>query len=145
LRTLARKARPARAHHAISPQPHRRRQCRRPHEAPDYGSRDSSCHHRRQAGLRTLGADLLRRIRWTPPQKSAGQDHRGVITWPGLRRAVLRRHALTTATRRLTHSFGGEVIIVHWGLNMSNFRSPRFASIPNLELSSRFLSCFLLL
>ena len=34
--------------------------------------------HRRQARLRPLGADLLRRVRRPAAQAGAGQDHRGV-------------------------------------------------------------------
>ena len=53
---------------ALPPQPHRRRQRRRPHEAADHGARSGGRHHRRQARLRSVGADLLRRIRRPPPE-----------------------------------------------------------------------------
>ena len=51
---------------ALPPQPHRRGQRRRPHEAADHGPRGRRRDHQGQARLRPVGADLLRRVRRAP-------------------------------------------------------------------------------
>ena len=64
--------------HAVRPQPHGRRQRRRPHEAAGHGPRSGRGDHERQARFRPVGADLLRRIRRPTAEAGVGEGDRGV-------------------------------------------------------------------
>ena len=79
LRRLAGEAGAPRTDLALPAQPDRRGQRRRAPEAPDHGPRSGRRDHGRKAGLRSLGADLLRGIRRPPPKTGAGEDYRRVI------------------------------------------------------------------
>ena len=68
----------------LPPQPHRRGQRRRPPQAADHGPRSRRGDHRRQARLRPVGTDLLRRVRRPPAETGAGQDHWRVSCSSGL-------------------------------------------------------------
>ena len=62
----------------LPPQSHGRGQCRRPSQASSHGPRGGGGDHRRQARFRSVGANLLRRIRRLPAETSAGEDPWGV-------------------------------------------------------------------
>ena len=83
---------------AVPPQPDRRGQRRRPPQAPGHGARGGGGRHRRQARLRPLGADLLRRVRRAAAQAGAGQDHRRIIFPTALRRVSFPGQAFRIAT-----------------------------------------------
>ena len=63
---------------AVQAQPDERGQRRRRHEAVGDGAGGRHRRHQREVGLRTLGAGLLRQVRLTTPEASAGRGHRGV-------------------------------------------------------------------
>ncbi len=105
---------------AVPAQPHRRRQRRRSPQAPGHGPRGRGGDHQGKAGLRPLGADLLRRVRRAQSQAGAGQGDRRVICLPStagsvtsgrstaglwggtLDLAASRRRSIKSATRRPT-------------------------------------------
>ena len=49
-----------------------------PTQAADHGPRDRRCHHQRQARLRPVGADFLRRVRRAKTEAGAGEGNWGV-------------------------------------------------------------------
>ncbi len=75
---LAGEAGAARAGQPLPAQPHRRGQRRRAPEAQVMGREVVVAVTEGQAGLRPVGADLLRRVRRAAAQAGAGEDHRGV-------------------------------------------------------------------
>ncbi len=53
----------------------RRRQRRRAPQASGHGTGGRGGNHQGQIGLRSVGADFLRRVRWTPSKACPGENH----------------------------------------------------------------------
>src|ERR1035437_432424 len=83
------------------PQPHRRGQRRRPHETPAHGPGGGGGGDPGQARLRSLGADLLRRVRWPPQKARLGEDYRGVTDSPSAILLARPNGAGKTASARI--------------------------------------------
>ena len=91
---------------ALPPQPHRRGQRRRPPEAAGHGPRGRRRDHQREARLRALGADLLRRVRRPPAEAGAGQGHRGVAT------LVNTMEPLTYSRKHRCHALSVDLCVI---------------------------------
>src|SRR4051812_37554328 len=76
---------------AVPPQPDGRGQRGRASQAPGHGAGSRRRGDERKARFRTLGADLLRRVRWSPEEADSREGHRGV------RRGKTRPYFFTAA------------------------------------------------